>query len=161
MSSFNYVWPSAKPKRRQRGSQTKSRRKIARTIRKHLPKNLFQLRIAGDVRQAIVAIQLATCHFSMCVCVCGENNKHNGHILYFRQCAPRAQQETAGNCQQGCGIKHKTISQQLVANIFGIECEQYRDREGERRSGVGAISIGCQMLLLPLEYWPRHDNDAL
>lgn len=134
MSSFNYVWPSARPKRRQRGSQTKSRRKIARTIRKHLPKNLFQLRIAGDVRQAIVAIQLATCHFSMCVCVCGENNKHNGHILYFRQCAPRAraQQETAGNCQQGCGIKHKTISQKLVANIFGIECELYRDREGER-----------------------------
>lgn len=72
------------------------------------------------------------------------------------------QQETAGNCQQGCGIKHKTISQQLVANIFGIECELYRDREVEREwSGLGAISIGCQMLLLPLEYWPRHDNDAL
>lgn len=26
----------------------------------------------------------------ICVLVCGENNKHNGHILYFRQCAPRA-----------------------------------------------------------------------
>lgn len=74
------------------------------------------------------------------------------------------QQETAGNCQQGCGIKHKTISQQLVANIFGIECELYRDREGERVEWSGGYLYwlpNAAAGLLPLEYWPRHDNDAL
>lgn len=55
--------------------------------------------------------------------------------------AESVQQETAGNCQQGCGIKHKTISQQLVANIFGIECELKRAEggEGQMEGGRGLL----------------------
>lgn len=101
---FNYVWLNArrmkKTKRKEGGM--KETKNCPTTIRKHLPKNLFQLRIAGDVRQRKTTsdscnttcnMQHATSiYLSMCVlvCVCGENNKHNGHILYFRQCAPRA-----------------------------------------------------------------------
>lgn len=62
--------------------------------------------------------------------------------------AESVQQETAGNCQQGCGIKHKTISQQLVANIFGIECELKRaEGGGDRWREAEVCSIGCQMVV--------------
>lgn len=85
--------------------------------------------------------------------------------------AESVQQETAGNCQQGCGIKHKTISQQLVANIFGIECELKRAEGGatkggtdggRQRSALLAAKWLCSSLCLSnIGSTSSIDNDAL
>lgn len=82
------------------------------------------------------------------ICMCAAKTINIMDIFYISDKARREQeqQETAGNCQQGCGIKHKTISQQLVANIFGIECELYR-KGGLQRKRESGDYIGCQMLL--------------
>lgn len=82
--------------------------------------------------------------------------------------AESVQQETAGNCQQGCGIKHKTISQQLVANIFGIECELKRaEGEGQMEGGRGLFywlpngSLSLSLCLSNIGSPTSIDNDAL